>query len=349
MARRGEKKSAPHYMEPLLPEYIQYRTRLGRRTHKGNESVLRRFCKEWDKETRNEAPARLIDNIDVDWVEDYFLETYGEREPVTKRAYQSQLKQFIEWMGRYNVHPDAGKFNPGYTSGKSERPKLWLTAEQMRECWEAEDDVYWATLFMFLGLTCCRVNEAQAARWGDIVGTKWMIKRKKVHESGSMLTLTPRLRDQLTRYKMWYRAQTGRQIEQDDYIFPAVHNVVAGRAGRTFGITDPKRMRGNLAHRKIKSMIVRILPETMEKEGIGCHTLRRSGAQALLERYAAGDGVAHALKIVSVILGHEKVSTTEDYLNTSMFKMAANTALETIDLFDDQADNVVELRLAQHS
>lgn len=344
MAIRGQKKAAPHYMEPLVVEYVAYRKRLGRAEHKGNESVIRRMCKEWDKETRRESPNRLIDNLDVDWVEDYFLETYGEREPVTKRAYQSQLKQFIEWMGRYGVHPDAGKFDPGFTAGKSMRPKVWLSAGQMRECWEAEEEVYWATLFMFLALTCCRVNEAQAARWGDLVGTKWNIKRKKVHEFGDFLTLTPRLREQLERYAMWYRAQIGRQIEHDDFVFPQIHNTVIGRC---FTITDPKMMRGHLAHRKIKSMIVRILPETMAKQGIGCHTLRRSGAQALLERYAGKDGVAHALKIVSVILGHEKVSTTEDYLNTDMFKMAANEALETLDLFDDQEDNVVPLRIAR--
>jgi integrase len=342
---RGQKQSAPHYIEPLIVEYVQYRSRLGRKTHKGNESVLRRFAKEWDNETRNEAPTRLINNLTVEWVEDYFLEMYGEREPVTKRAYQSQIKQFIVWMGRYGVSKDAGDFNPGFTAGKSLRPKVWLSAEQMREVWDTEEEVYWSTLFMFLALTCCRINEAQAARWGDIVGEQWNPQRSKTKDLNSFLRLSPRLRDQLNRYQMWCRAETGRQIEVDDYIFPAVHNTVRGKVIK---ITDPKMMRGDLAHRKIKSMIVRCFPQYENEVGIGCHTLRRSGAQALLEALAKAK-IDHALFLVSKILGHDKTSTTESYLNIDTFKMAANVALETVDLFDDQEAEVVPLRLVRES
>lgn len=340
---RGQRKAAPHFMEPLLGEYVVYRTRLGRQVHKGNESVLRRFCKEWDHETRNESPNRLVDNLTGDWVEDYFLELYGEREPVTKRAYQSQLKQFIVWMQKYGVSREASEFNPGFTAGKSLRKKLWLSADQMREAWEAEPEVYWATMFMWLALTCCRINELQSVKWGDLVGDQWNIQRKKTYDLNSFLRLTPRLRAQLRLYKMWYRAQIGRQIEADDFVFPQIRNTVTMRLVE---ITDPKRRRGDLAHRKIKSMIVRVMPWAEKLVGIGCHTLRRSGAQALLESLVAA-GVEHALKIVSVILGHEKVSTTEDYLNTDMFKMAANQALELVDLYGpDSTDNVIPITAA---
>lgn len=339
--RRGQKQAAPHYMEPLLPEYIQHRTRLGKQVHKGNESVLRRFAKAWDNETRNEAPNQHIDKIDRDWVEDYFLELYGEKEPVTKRAYQSQLKQFITWMERYGVPKEATEFNPGFTAGKSLRKKVWLSADQMREAWEAEEEIYWSTMFMWLALTCCRINELQSARWGDIVGRQWNIQRKKTHDLNSFIRVPPRLRKQLDRYKMWYQGEIGRQVQHDDYIFPQIRNTVTARV---ISITSPAQRRGDLAHRKIKSMIVRIMPEVEERAGIGCHTLRRSGAQALLERLVAAR-VEHALKLVSVLLGHEKVSTTEDYLNTDMFKQARDIALEDIDLFDkDEEDNVIPIR-----
>jgi len=156
--------------------------------------------------------------------------------------------------------------------------------------------------------------------------------------------LSPRLRDQLERYKMWYRADIGRQIQNDDFIFPQIHNL---NIGREFRITNPKKMRGELTGRKVRAMIERVYPELVGALGLGCHTLRRSGAQVLLEAYASA-GKAHALKMVSVILGHEDIRTTENYLNTDMFKMESNIALEEIDPYgEDQEADVIELRIAR--
>lgn len=342
--RRGQKQPAPHYMEPLVDEYVAYRTSRNRKLHAGNRSMLLRLAKEWDHETRNEAPSRLIDNIDREWMEDYFLEKYGDKQPVTKRAYQSQIRQFIMWMGKYNVSREAADFDPGRTAGKSERKKLWLSADQMRQAWENESDVYWRCLFMFLGLTCCRFNELQAARWGDIKGNKWNIHRSKVHNFADILTLVPRLCDELDRYKFWYRGEIGRDIEDTDYVFPLIRNT---NIGRSFHIEDPKDTCGDSIHRKIKKMIMTVLPEDTDPElldGAGCHTLRRSGAQALLDKIAKL-GKAHALKIVSKILGHDKVSTTEGYLNVDVFIMERNEVLEDLDLFDDDTEaKVIPLR-----
>src|SRR3954471_657305 len=342
---RGAAKATPHYMDPLIPEYVLFRHKQGRQAHAGNESILHRFAKEWDEETRNEAPARLIDNLTSDWVEDYFLEMYGEREPVTKRAYKSQLRQFIVWMQRYGVSKDAADFNVGLTAGRSLRKQVWLSPEQMREVWETEEEVYWSTLFMFLALTCCRINEAQSARWGDLVGEQWNIRRKKTHDLNSFLRLSPRLREALHYYKMWYRTEIGRQIQVDDFIFPAIRNTVTERR---ISITNPKVMRGDLAHRKIRSMVVRCYPEYENQVGVGCHTLRRSGAQALLDAFVKS-GMSHALLLVSKILGHDKTSTTESYLNVDTMKLAADQALETVDLFDDQEAEVIPLRLVREN
>lgn len=355
--RRGQKFAPTHYLLPLVDEYVAWRTGRGRKMHAGNRTVLRRFANEWDTETRNHAPTRLIDNIDGDWVEDYFLGTYGENAPTTKRAYHNVIKVFIEWLIRYGVDPDAAKFDPGYTAGYSERPKLFLSADQLTAMWEGETEPYWRFMVAFLSLTACRINEARRARYGDIVTGEtrkgdrrfWNIYRTKTHSKGHLMLLGDQLEKELDRYLMWYRANTGRDMELDDYLFPALTN---NQIGKHLTITDPKSPRGDFTHRKMREIILKNVPEDTDPElliGIGCHTFRRSGALAFYMRMLS-KGIAAAKELTQHKLGHKKVTTTETYLNIDTFKAMLNDAILDYDIMDDgPVAEVVPLRLVRES
>lgn len=342
MAVRGAPLQAPVQMEPVIDLYVAYRLRKGRSKHVSNEGILRRFCREWDKETRHEAPNRRITALTREWVEDYFIETYGELAPTTKRAYKAVLRVFILWMYRYGVDKDAADFDAGRTAGKSERRFLWMTSDELRRTWEMEPEPYWRMLCMWMALTCCRVNEARSATWGDIQKTRvWDIHRQKTHEASDLITLPRRIRQELPRYKFWYQAQLGRKIEPTDYLFPSVRNTVTGRR---LTIHNPKLQRGTVTHRKIKQMICVAMPDTDPAllERAGCHTLRRSGAQEMLNRLVRM-GIGNALQLVSERLGHDSITTTEGYLNTDQVKMQLHELMEDFDLFDDEEAEIIPL------
>lgn len=352
--RRGQKMPPPHYMLPLVDEYITWRTDRGRRPHGGNRSVLRRFANEWDEETRNHAPNRLINNIDGDWVEDYFLDKYGENEPTTKRSYHNTIKVFLEWLVRYGVDIDASKFDPGRTAGYSERPKLFLSGDQLRQMWEGEDSPYWRFMVAFLSLTACRISEARTATFGHIVMAEtrkgprqhWNIIRAKTHESGHLMLMGEQLEKELDRYLVWYRGQTGRPMEMDDYLFPALNN---NKVGRHLQIEDPKSPRGDFTHRKMREIILKNVPADIDPEllvGVGCHTFRRSGALAFYMRMLA-KGLAAAKELTQHKLGHRKVTTTETYLNIDTFKAMLNDAILEHDVMDDAPSaDVIPIRAA---
>jgi integrase len=341
--RKGQRFPTPRVMEELVPRYMGYRSQIVKTWRKDHEGIIRKFAQAWDYETRHESPNRLIDNLDKEWVQEYYLATYSQHAATTKRAYQNVIKQFCEWLVRYGVDPDCGNFKPGHTAGRSTRRFLWLNAEEMRDAWELEPEVYWSMLFMWLCLTCCRVNEAQAAQWGDIKGLVWWgIRRRKTNDPTDIIKLPKRLREALPRYRMWYAGELGREIEDTDYVFPSIG--VRGR-GKTLYIEDPKKPRGVTTHRKIRAMIVVAKPDADPEllERSGCHTCRRSGAQEMLNKLAAM-GVQNALKLVSVRLGHDSVKTTEGYLNTNVFKQQLHEIMDDFDLYDeDKEAEVIQL------
>lgn len=332
--------------------YWTWMTARGRKFHAGRASVLKRFAAAWDDETRKYSPNRLANNLDRDWVEEYFLDRYGELEPVSKRAYRSTIRGFLIYLQKYGIDTDCAEFDAGFTAGRSIRPKLWLDAHTMREMWEAEKEPYWRFMFCFLALTCVRSNEMRAARIGDLLGGKdkqgnyhrylWLsVNRSKVKKF-DRLKMTPLLRKELDRYLMWYRASIGRELELDDFLFPPIQ---AGGMMGHLKVKDPKRMRDH-AHVKIRSMILpHVAPETPKELllSVGCHTLRRSGALELYKYWIAA-GKANAMEMVQETLGHEKISTTQIYLDLNFMKQERDDALEDVDLFsDDQENNVVPL------
>lgn len=342
-----KKRPAPHYMTPLAEEYEAWMRARGRTSHLGRNSVVRRLAKTWDAETRATSPNRHIDCIDEEWMEDYFLTHYGELQPVSKRAYKSALRCFLEYLERYNVQSDVKEFDPGYTSGKSQRPKLWLTMDQMQNIWENEAEPYWRGMFAFLALTCVRTNEMQQMHIADVTDEFIVINRPKVHKFDDRIPVRGMLKPELQRYLFWYAGHIGRPLEPDDYLFPLCYT---GQLQTSMRVRNPKAPRG-VTFKRIRKMILPNVPEgtpAAQLSAVGCHTLRRSGALALYRKLLAA-GYSNAIEIVSALLGHDKISTTQEYLGLNFMQAARNEALLGIDV-DEPAAVVLEFpKLAQQN
>jgi integrase len=103
---------------------------------------------------------------------------------------------------------------------------------------------------------------------------------------------------------------------------------------------------------KIRGMIMPHVPANTpadELTAIGCHTLRRSGALALYNKWIK-EGRANAMELVQALLGHDKISTTQVYLSLNFQRAARNEAMAGMDLFDDEQEgSVTPLRSVQQS
>ncbi len=215
--------------------------------------------------------------------------------------------------------------------------------------WEEAKHPYWRAVVAFLALTCCRSNELRDVQMSQILNLEEVvINRIKTHDTGDRIPITPRLREELQRYIFWYQGEIGRELRPSDYLFPAMMS--CGPHGE-ITVRDSLQQRGPLSVR-VRELILPHVPDNTPPEeltAIGCHTLRRSGALAYYRKWIK-DGRANAMELVQALLGHDKVSTTQIYLNLNFQRAERNNAMAGMDLFEDEQEGeVIPIRSAQHS
>lgn len=218
--------------------------------------------------------------------------------------------------------------------------------DEFATLFSACDNVYHEALIAMGLYTFMRASEMSSLRVSDLdfAQSRIHVTRHKTKDTDS-LPMAVELEVVLRRYLAWYedRATT----TPGAYLFP----IRVGQGQNAEGVLswddaglDVYRP---LSSTYITRQVTRILRNAgLTDRHVGAHTLRRSGATALYHSLVAR-GVADAMEIVSSMLGHKSIATTEAYLGTNFARRRRDDALAGVMFPEHSAalpDNVVPLR-----
>lgn len=201
-----------------------------------------------------------------------------------------------------------------------------------------------------------RVSEMTQIRWSDVDLAEGHVDIYRVKtKEPDRLPISPKLHAELVRW----RAELCGELRMRE---PEPHWFVACAMKRAVERDEGGRYLGNkgepimlmpeqpLQHplRRIKSILI---DEGVEGNGIGMHTLRRSGAEALLDLLERKMGTESAIRVVQSMLGHKSIVTTEIYLDRDANKARRDELIRGL-VYDgslDGADLLGELDGAETS
>lgn len=255
----------------------------------------------------------------------------------TQNLYIGGLRAFFDWASHSGMHsgPDP---TYGWRSRKVvSQDRLRIPVERFPELLDAAEHPR-DRMILAIGIyTFMRGGEIRTLRVNDVNFTDGSIRmyRHKTKEQDN-LPICVELADELREYLSTYR-KMHRGLEPTWYLVPAknpdlwlrdqekwVRSSEPSRMKPTTPITHPYRV----AQRAIQKLGY---PD-VKNEGI--HTLRRSGARALLEALRA-DGVDSALLRVGAMLGHKDTKVTAHYIGLNMEREERNKMLSGSRMFPD--------------
>lgn len=327
--------------------------------------LLTELATAWDNQ-RDEDGRRVVRScasLDAAFIEDWFIENMGHLAPSSRAKYKGWIKMFLQWgiTRGYPKWKDALDFNPGKTSNQRENTPVWFPMEFLQDAWEAEP-WYWRGMMATLGLCAIRQNELITLRVGslDMANELIEVNRWKTGDRGDQVQMTEDLVEELTLYLMEYGRQWAKQQETTPlggintvdqalavldpgfFLFPSL-KVWYGRM--THLELFPKRERYKPAKTIAKKLRARMTPsQRAQATRVGTHAFRRSAANALW-RMLKEEGDPMAKEMVSDLLGHKNLKTTDQYLNFTGMTEARNEALKGRRLTKKRTDaNVIPLR-----
>lgn len=350
-----------------VDDYLARRVRSGKadNTMRVDRTLLPRFARHLgDPKFRDVTPAMVRDFfygsggiMDV-----HTSTTKGQEERAavqagTHNSYRSRLRVFLGWAKAHG-YTDSGVLMEDIDPMKVPRkrrqqpaPALLLQLLDQAEC--AMHRAYLAVAVN----TACRASEITALRVGDIdfqEGTLFVTVIKTKEEDD--MPISADLDRELRVWLVEYAAALGRPLRDDDYLFPArTGNTIAthyfdeeqGKRVyvRTPFVYHPDRP-VQRTEKIVKSVLAALgLPTRYE----GTHTLRRAVARAFFDSMAAETGYDNALRVVSALLHHANMSTTERYLGLSSERARRDQLLKGRPFLSAMVsqENVVPLRRAQ--
>jgi integrase len=198
-----------------------------------------------------------------------------------------------------------------------------------------------ATMALLLW-TLCRKSELYALRWGHVdLGSERMLQVYRVKtKRRTAVAICPELHAELVRYRQWYQAEMGAPIDPDWHVLPElvphrVYDHSVGHYGRdTWYSINPARTPNHMEHivkRALDAIDVKdtVQGKTVNHVGEGAHTIRRSGARAMLKHLSAESGFGDALATVAAMLDHKDVKVTLNYIGMEKQKDELNSWLKT--------------------
>lgn len=283
-------------------------------------------------------------------IEEHFTKN-GTWSANTRNLRLGQIRQFFKWCDTRNYKDPRNDVTWGWRSLKvPERAHLRIPVQDwaalLDVCDHPVDRATLATgLFLFL-----RASEMATLTVGSVQFQTHSVRvyRAKV-DMEEDLPMSEELETELRRYLTWY---TSHLADRGVAIDPA-HTLLPPRRTSSFKFLSGADPDPDLAYDKKHTDIglrVRNLLEDAgytksdDKEGFGCHVLRRSGARALFDELVES-GYDGALKTVQAMLGHKNSVMTETYLGLTLDREKRNQLLAGKPMFPSlRAANVVPMR-----
>jgi integrase len=247
------------------------------------------------------------------------------------------LRAFLNWAEKWgHLRPGftAAKLLEGYKTRAPERqPKYYLSAAEFPAALEAAGNHNPADrAIMAIALhTLARQSEIAGLRLCDYDAASGTVriyrqKRKRWTETG----VTPELAQELYRWEVIYAQKMGYMSPHtmirehpDWYLVPARQS---WNGGYRLQPDKPVAMMERVAKRVLTDLGVQGTREgkSVQHLGEGMHTIRRSGARAMLKHLSEHLGHQRALVQVSIMLDHDDTKMTLRYIGVDAEKDELN-------------------------
>ena len=239
--------------------------------------------------------------------------------PRTRNLYLGHLRMFFAWCRH---HDWMGKNDPtfGWTPRKVvKEDRLRVPMERFGELLDSAEHPRDRAVIAVGMFTFMRGSEMQVLKVKDLdlTANALTMYRLKTKEEDT-LPVCVELADEMIRWTTYYQSRVG-ELKPDYYLLPSKTGLpFSGRDGGWHQMAEPiirpdKKM--THPYRVVQRALSDIGYELTAKEGI--HTLRRSGARALLDTLRA-EGTESALLRVGAMLGHKDVKVTAHYVGLNI-------------------------------
>lgn len=238
-------------------------------------------------------------------------------EASTRGVNVARLSGFFKWMDRRGYATRSEELLDDYRTTKAVRkPKAFVPVERFGEVLDLAEprDRIIIALGLFL---LVRTSELTPITWRK-VQDRVEVFRTKTQQFDS-LPINPDLEEEIARWRLHLCQNLGVIAPDPDWYVACVMNRAGDRGedGR-FILTSSRRAYHPTRRLRVPLLRVKgvLAKAGIEGKGVGMHTLRRSGAQAMLDYLMdSGVGADRAFDTVRDMLGHASVKQTMTYLD----------------------------------
>lgn len=344
--------SGPVMLSDAMVEFMAYRKGAGfkKNTLLVNQRALSKFL-------------ALVGNIQVRHLDakhgeqfQAFLMSKGYK-PNSVNSNLTSLSAFVKWL-RSRRYLGAGSDPTGNVRAVKVIPEPRQRVERYEFPYFLEvTDSPHARIVCALGIYLfLRASEVSALKVGDIdfERKEILVHIEKTNEIDYM-PISYELERELRRWLLWYAGDLeDTPLKDDMYLVPTRRRLPFANDGsgpgggylvqRATGNCEPYK-RCQRPFRYVQKTLLAFGIPTYNDEGEslreGCHTLRRSGARALFDELVEVRSYDGALRLVSSMLHHKSVQTTEKYLGLDIDVKKRNDILRGAQMFT-YADDVID-------
>lgn len=303
---------------------------------------LESAVKEWLK-ARDRWQPMMASEADAQLVTFFFARCKGG--DGHRSNMQSYLRTFLKFCER-NDWLAAGATDKLMHGRKakpfSRKPKHYIAPEDfpvMLEC-QTRHPTDRVTMALLLW-TLCRRSELNGLLWKHVdMEARTMNVYRPKSRRWTPVTICPDLYDELEAYQFWYMEEIGGSLDPEWHVLPELipHRVFDFEKGHyghgtTYSINPerhPMHME-RIIKRGLDALGVTTTEngKTVNHVGEGAHTIRRSGARAMLKYLSASTGFADALDTVRAMLDHRDTKMTLLYIGMEKTADELNQWLKT--------------------
>jgi integrase len=320
--------------------------------YKGYLARFGRICAAVARENGKRAGLTVAE-IDGRVISRYFATSTGEQGNLNNMLHP--LRMFLKWcvsLGWLDAAAPTRLLGSRKYKKPQRKPKHYIEAELFPDMLDAGCLIHPSQrmAMALLLYTLARRGEVGFIKLEHVNLVKGVIniyrdKRDRWTEVG----ISPELREELYSYLAWYGEQYDLTVFELMAMHPGWHLVPAikrvyqrdelGRIGKVASITiNPLRTPVHL-ERLVKKVLTWIgvegtrSTESTDHVGEGCHTIRRSGARAMLDHLTRDLGHDRALLTVSTMLDHDDPRQTLIYIDINKERDELNGWLQTNSMY----------------
>lgn len=314
---------------------------------------IERATKAWEKTHDKRSPMKCSE-MDGEWIAQIMLQVTGGAG--NRNNLRGSVASFLaycedqEWVKQGTQR----RLLASYKRVKYQRkPKIYVASEKFPDLLEAQERHQSDRAAMALLLyTLCRSSEVTALRWKHVDLETRMLKlwRQKT-QRWTEVGICPELYVELMVWQSVYADELGcwdtGDLDPDWFVVPRIQPIKArGADGRIASSgeyeMDPTCSPSHLervAKRGLDAIGVEATEsgKVVDHMGEGCHTIRRSGARAMLKYLSPLQGQGDALTTVSAMLDHQDVKVTLSYIGMDQQKDELNAWLTTNSMYGHRA------------